>query len=116
MAGEPQIKIGDFIYNEDYERSMLAQSLSYSMTGDVKKSKELLNRIVLDCIDNNKSQYSGFATVIYGSGTGYYEKHVKLLEGVDGISLIKFDFESHNDCIPIFQEKILELNDACWDL
>lgn len=116
LAGEPQIKIGDFVYHSGYNDSMLSQSISYTMTGSVEKNQSILNDLVLDCLKKNEKKYGGRTEIIYGSETGYYDKHIRFLEGVNGIELMKFKFSHHNDCIPVFQERILELNEAGWEL
>lgn len=116
VAGEPQIKIGDFIFHSDYDKSLVSQSLAYTMTGAVDKGQDMLNDIMLDCFRKYSLNYNGLSKVIYGRGTGYYDKHIRFLEGVKGVELVEFDFSNHNDCIPVFQKNIIELNEAKWEL
>lgn len=119
IAGEPQILLGDFIYNKRWHELEQWRSLAYSMTGRVnEEDKHLLNTYIPQIVERYGSRFKGFMEIHYGK-TGYWDNHIKYFAGLSRKSsaggtfkFLEHNFGSHSDVIPIFIERIKEIS-AC---
>ncbi|MDD3266916.1 MAG: accessory Sec system protein Asp2 [Burkholderiales bacterium] len=118
IAGEPQIKLGDFLFRKNWERNEDCKSIIYAMSGRVNKSdQDLLNDILYN-LKVNHGNYTGSVTIHYGKNTGYYNSHIKFVNDVfvsygistDILNFVEHDISSHNDIIPIFMDEIKKIN------
>ncbi len=113
IAGEPQILLGNFIYNKDWRELEQWRSLAYAMTGRVnEEDKTELNNQIPQIAERYGGRFEGSMEIHYGN-TGYWENHlqffseiVKTFRKPEKIMFVPHDFRSHNDVIPIFSERV----------
>lgn len=115
IAGEPQIKLGDFVYHDNWQSSQSSAALSQVIAGRIdEEEREYLNALVEKAIKRNASDYRGKIEILYGEKTGYHWRHLRHLEpyftttnfDMDRLVLMDCGIETHNDIIGVFQEKI----------
>ncbi|MCB4438241.1 hypothetical protein LHL20_18580 [Alteromonas sp. McT4-15] len=115
IAGEPQIKLGDFVFHDGWESSHSSPGLSHVIAGRIhEEERDYLNTLVEKAIKESASDYQGHIEILYGEKTGYHWRHLRHLEpylattNFDMTRLVMEDcgIETHNDIIGAFQEKI----------
>lgn len=120
IAGEPQIKLGDFLFRKGWESKEDCRAIIYAMTGQVNKSDQEKLNSILYSITSTSESYQGNITVHYGIGTSYYNLHIKYINeiilGYGGsmsqVNFVEHDIASHNEIIPIFMKELNVLNDT----
>jgi hypothetical protein len=115
IAGEPQIKLGDFVYHDNWQSSQSSSALSQVIAGRVdEEEREYLNTLVENAIKRNAPDYRGNIEILHGEKTGYHWRHLRHLEpyfattnfDMERLILVDCGIETHNDIIGVFQEKI----------
>ncbi|OUX90687.1 MAG: hypothetical protein CBC03_04845 [Pseudoalteromonas sp. TMED43] len=115
IAGEPQIKLGDFVYHDNWQSSLSSSALSQVIAGRIDDGeREYLNELVEKAIKRNASDYRGNIEILYGEKTGYHWRHLRHLEpyfattsfDMKRLVLVDCGIETHNDIIGVFQQKI----------
>lgn len=116
IAGEPQVRLGDFIYNPKWPELEQWRSLAYAMLGRVREDDRAhLN----DCIESIAKRYgprfSGSMSIHYGK-TGYWENHISYLCDIarsagfaERLRCFEHAFFEHNDVVPVFTETLVDL-------
>jgi len=116
IAGEPQINLGDFIYNLKWHNLEQWRSLAYTMLGRVNEDdRHLLNGYISDIGKKYASRFSGKMIIHHGK-TGYFENHIvhfrDLLVSLgvgEKLVCIEHEFREHNDIVPVFTESLKTL-------
>ncbi|WP_370244183.1 hypothetical protein [Alteromonas abrolhosensis] len=115
IAGEPQIKLGDFVFHDSWQSSPSSPALSQVIAGRIdEEEREYLNTLVENAIKRNATNYRGKIEILYGEKTGYHWRHLRHLEpyfattnfDMKRLTLVDCGIETHNDIIGAFQEKI----------
>ena len=115
IAGEPQIKLGDFVYHDNWQSSPSSQALSHVIAGRIDEDeREYLNTLVEKAIKTNAPDYRGKIEILYGEKTGYHWRHIRHLApylettnfDMTRLRLLECGIATHNDIIGVFQEKI----------
>lgn len=109
IAGEPQILLGDFIFNSKWKDLEQWRSLAYSMLGRVcEDDRLLLNEFIPRIAQRYGSRFLGRIKILYGE-TGYWERHVKHFDVLangngfsDRVAYSRHGFTSHGDVVPVF--------------
>lgn len=109
ICGEPQVKLGDFIFNNEFGTLEQWRSLAYAITGRVDEADRAhLNEMIPDIVLRYGYRYRGTMEVHVGN-TGYYQNHVKYLvdymndAGLSKcIKVVSHDFKQHNDVVGVF--------------
>lgn len=117
ICGEPQILLGDFIYNSHWQELEQWRAMAYAMTGRVDPDdREHLNDLIKNIVSQYGSRYRGEMTIHYGDKTGYWEHHVShFVEwskeyGFDTrVKTFGHDFHRHDDVIPVFYQAVYEI-------
>jgi hypothetical protein len=117
IGGEPQVLLGDFLYNENWRENNELQAIAYVMCGRLdERDKLYLNGMLIDIFVGNGKDYKGQIYIYYGKTTGYHWRHIRHLPDIlersnisDTIIKFKeFDIAHHNEIIPIFQQSVGE--------
>ena len=116
IAGEPQIRLGDFIYNSRWNNLEQWRSLAYAMLGRVNENdRQRLNEYLLDIANKYASRFSGKMIIHHGK-TGDFENHIIHLRDLfislgvgEKLACIEHDFREHNDVIPVFTHSLTTL-------
>lgn len=120
IAGEPQIRLGDFLFRRGWETKEDCRSIIYAMTGQINTiDQDKLNNILFS-MTLKAENYQGRVTIHYGARTGYYNLHVKFINeillgygaSISQINCVEHDISSHNEIIPIFMQVMNRLNDV----
>ncbi|QOL24416.1 hypothetical protein LP316_08540 [Thalassotalea sp. LPB0316] len=119
LAGEPQIKLGEFIYGDRWEDLEQFRALAYAILGRVDvDDKEKLNQLVFEIIERYGPRYKGKIEIIYGSNTGYGPTHIfpfyELSQKVeiDGrIKLFEQEFSDHGEVVQPFLDRLTKIFD-----
>ncbi|GAO68749.1 hypothetical protein [Comamonas sp. E6] len=110
LLGEPQIMIGDFLFENKEPKNESARSIAYTMTGKIDGSvQSSLNAILIDMGDRYFREWAlgGGRAILYVSEyTGYMWRHVRHLKKL----LEKFPEADKKFCIKV--EKFLNHNDV----
>jgi hypothetical protein len=78
IAGEPQIRLGDFIYDADWSETDQWRSLVYTILGEVPSDgRGRLNDLIDKILKDQAPGFKGTMTLLHGSGTGYWEQHIR---------------------------------------
>lgn len=115
IAGEPQIRLGDFIYNARWRDLEQWRSLAYAMLGRVNEDdRHRLNEYLFEIVNKYGSRFSGKMIIHYGK-TGYWENHIvhfrDLLAQIgigERIICVGHDFSEHNEVVPVFTSQLTE--------
>ncbi len=113
IAGEPQIRLGNYLMARGWEDSEVFKSIIYSICGSVRQeNKEILNDIFVDRMCELADHFYGKLTLLHGD-TGYYPVHIEpLVTALDRFDVkcdvISYDTKNHNDIIPVFLNYIEE--------
>jgi len=110
IAGEPQIRLGDFIYSPKWEQLEQWRALAYAILGRVSSDdKEVLNRLISEIIERYMPTYRGRVQILYGNRTGYWSGHIShLCEQAESLGmrqafdLIEGDFADHGEVVAPF--------------
>jgi hypothetical protein len=113
ICGEPQIMLGDFIYNRYWENLEQWRSLAYAITGRVNPNdKDFLNTLLHNIIIQYGSRFKGQISIHYGA-TGYWEHHIsyflewaKQNDFSERLELVNHNFEHHEEVVPVFYREI----------
>jgi len=116
IAGEPQIRLGDFIYNPKWHNIEQWRSLAYTMLGRVNEDdRYCLNEYVSEIANKYASRFCGKIIIHHGK-TGYYQNHIihfqdlLIFLGVgEKLVCVEHDFEEHNDVVPMFTSSLKKL-------
>lgn len=115
IAGEPQIKLGDFVFHENWQSSPSSPALSHVISGRIDEGeRDYLNTLVEKAIVRDASDYRGQIEILYGEKTGYHWRHLRHIEpylattnfDMKRLVLVDCGIETHNDIIGVFQDKI----------
>lgn len=113
ICGEPQIMLGNFIYQRNWELLELLRSLAYTITGRVNPDdKEFLNTLLHKIVIQYGSRFKGDMSIHYGA-TGYWEHHISYFsewakenDFSEKVEFISHDFKHHEEVIPVFYQEI----------
>jgi len=116
LCGEPQILLGDFIYQDRWQELEQFRSLAHAMMGRVVPcDRPLLNRVVLDIAERCGPRFKGEITIHVGD-TIYLKKHVSHLQriskelGFDNkIHIKSHAFTKHEEVIPVFLHNVANI-------
>jgi hypothetical protein len=116
IAGEPQFRLGDFIYQSNWEQLEQFRSIAYTILGRVSTDdKGLLNQLVSDVLARFAYKWQGTMSILYGKRTGYFDAHIlplyneaKIAGIEDRIALLEEDFQSHGDIVAPFLDYLKE--------
>lgn len=116
IAGEPQVRLGDFVYNPRWRDLEQWRSLAYAMLGRVcEEDRAYLNEMIADIAMRYGSRFSG-KIIVHCGNTGYWENHVShlcALAATAGFSekvvCLKHSFSEHNDVVPVFSEALVNI-------
>jgi len=98
VAGEPQIKLGEFLLDKDGFKNEASRSIAYSIRGTVSvDDREFFNTLILDRITANLPTWSSPVTVLAGATSGYLYWHIEHLMN---------EVEKHPGALPYFQLRI----------
>ncbi|MEG6617382.1 accessory Sec system protein Asp2 [Peptococcaceae bacterium 1198_IL3148] len=117
IVGEPQVRIGDFLFSKGWKNAEYFKSIAYVMTGRInEEGKELLNSKFKEIIAQCGSRFRGTIEIITGIKTLYLENHVDYFIqyakefGVDEsrINVEVIDIEKHDDIVEPFLRRVNE--------
>ena len=118
IVGEPQIKLGNFLFRQNWENIEEARSLIYVMTGKINiADKEYLNALIEDIFKNYGDKFKGKIHLLVGKKTGYFENHIVYFNAyckqynikTDKVDIILLDISTHAEVIEPFLEQVLKL-------
>ncbi|MGG3453182.1 hypothetical protein [Paenibacillus rhizolycopersici] len=119
VVGEPQIKIGDFLYSEGWENAEYFKSVSYVMLGRINESdKTLLNSKFEEIIAQYGSRFRGKFEIMTGVKTLYLDNHIKYFTNYakkygiseDFITISIIDIDKHNDIVDPFLKRLDQIS------
>lgn len=116
IAGEPQIRLGDFIYGKKWQDLEQWRSLAYTMIGRVnEEDRHRLNEYLFEIVNRYGSRFQGKMIIHYGK-TGYWGNHICYFRdlfvsmGIGAkLDCIEHEFIAHNDVVPIFTSQLTEI-------
>lgn len=121
IAGEPQIRLGDFLLPQHRQGPEDLRSIAYAMTGRVDPAAhEELNALLPQILTPRIAPFGGQIELFYGDRTGYWPWHIShfdaLISSVEArrpdrpirrrIQIVKERYQRHNDTIPLFKARI----------
>ncbi|RAR42393.1 hypothetical protein [Paenibacillus sp. MDMC362] len=119
IAGEPQIKIGDFLFGKGWETAEYFKSIAYAMLGRIKdEDREPLNNKFEEIIKQYGSRFKGNVEILTGLNTLYLENHINYFikyakeNGIkdSAISIKTLDIDKHDDIVEPFLRKLDEFS------
>lgn len=118
IAGEPQIRLGDFIFGLPAVKEVAEwqRSLAYTMMGRFDEGDGgRLNKVITDIAARYGSRFQGSIEILVGE-TGYYDKHIEPLlteltncERVNHVTVARYEFHEHNSVVPFFVDRVREV-------
>jgi hypothetical protein len=124
IAGEPQINIGNFVYQRRWETFEQSRALAYAMLGRIDvEDRHILNKAFFDILERFGPRFKGKMLITYGNRTGYWNAHIKdfydqakLLGMEESVKIIEGDFAEHGDVVPHFLEQVNNMLGQATDL
>lgn len=115
IGGEPQIRIGDFIYAKGWEKGEMWRSMAYAITGRVNEGdREHINELFAGIVRQYGSRFIGSMNIAVGN-TGYWENHLAYFSELvkehkldDKVTIHRYPFTDHDDVKTIYADMIHE--------
>lgn len=80
LVAEPQVRLGKFLFTDDWKNDPVAVSISYVMMGRMNiRDAEFLDKLVLSFFWQHLPSYKGRIEIMFGNGTSYLRDHVRLI-------------------------------------
>lgn len=117
IAGEPQIKIGDFFYRTMEHGAESGRIIIYSMTKGVdSEAVDKLNVMVEEIFKVRGSLFKGNMKILTGTTSGCFSRHIKFLLDYaneygmsnDKINIKTINIKRHNDIATPFAQMVTE--------
>lgn len=117
IVGEPQIRLGDFLYQPRYERIASLSAISHAMNGRTDpRDKDSLNELIPSITEKSGARYRGLIEIFVGTKTLYLERHILPFRDLaekygflEKLEIIKVDAAEHVGIVGPFVERMRQL-------